>query len=101
MSIAAKPVITPRKRRKRAARLRVLPRIWEKGQKLPDRNPEIWRLDAFGALIKKTDYGNHYSKHGWEIDHILSNQQGGSDDLSNLQPVQWERKGSQSGVSRR
>ena len=101
MAVAVKATIRRRKKRRGPTKLRALSRIWKQGAVLPDRDPEIWRLDAFGLLIKKSHYGNHYSRHGWEIEHIIPRERGGSDDPSNLHPVQWERKVSQTGVSRR
>jgi 5-methylcytosine-specific restriction endonuclease McrA len=35
----------------------------------------------------------HYGQQtsfGWEVDHIRAVANGGSDDLDNLQPLQWE-----------
>ncbi|NQV00434.1 MAG: HNH endonuclease [Parcubacteria group bacterium] len=62
-------------------------KVWEKGKIASNNDPSIWRKDACGAWIKRAEYGNRDSKYGWEIDHISAD---GSDNLSNLQPLQWE-----------
>ena len=40
--------------------------------------------------MKYSDHGDRNSDHGWEIDHIKPASDGGSDDLINLRPLQWE-----------
>ena len=64
--------------------------VWNKGKIIPGQDPNIWRKDACNATIKRGEYGNTNSSNGWEIDHIKPKSLGGSDDLSNLQPLQWE-----------
>jgi hypothetical protein len=61
--------------------------VWEKGEIIPGNDENRWRKDQCGAWIGRIEYGNRNSQYGWEIDHINPN---GSDNLSNLRPLQWK-----------
>jgi len=63
--------------------------VWEKGNIVYGNDPNFWRKDQCGAWIGRTSYGNRDSQYGWEIDHITSVSNGGSDALSNLRPLHW------------
>ncbi len=74
----------------------VVLQVWAKGKAVPDYDTAVWRYDICGKPIKYSDYGNSGADHGWEIDHISPVSLEGGDELSNLQPLQWEnnrRKG--------
>jgi HNH endonuclease len=47
------------------------------------------REDGYGARIKWVDYGNRDSGFGWEIDHSVPKDRGGSDNYNNLRPLFW------------
>lgn len=65
--------------------------VWNKASHAPGKSPEAYRLDACGALIEWSKYGDTTPNGtGWEIDHIYPAALGGSDILSNLQALQWE-----------
>ena len=64
--------------------------VWAKGEIIPNYPPSIWRWDKYGKVMKYNKHGNTNSEFGWEIDHIYPLAFGGSDDIHNLQPLQWK-----------
>ena len=58
-------------------------KVWEKGASVPHNDPDIFRKDACGAWMKKSDYGKN-TEYGWEIGHLVPKGAGGFDDVNNL-----------------
>ena len=65
-------------------------RVWEKGTVAVRGSAHEWRKDQCGAWIQRKSYGKTDTIYGWEVDHIKPKAQGGTDDISNLRPLQWE-----------
>lgn len=65
--------------------------VWNKAYTIKGVDPRVRRMDQCGALIDRNAYGNTTENStGWEIDHIKPVSADGSDDLGNLQPLQWQ-----------
>ena len=64
-----------------------LKEIFAKGKIIPNKDKDLYRMDAEGNEIYFHSYGKETEK-GWEVDHEFPKAKGGSNRLSNLQPLQ-------------
>lgn len=64
-------------------------KVWKKAEIDEYNVPNDFRKDPCGAWIERTQYGNHDSAYGWEIDHIVQ-QSSDVNNLSNLRPMHWK-----------
>ena len=69
----------------------IIDAVWRKAKIIDGCNPDFLRQDPCDSWIEYTAYGDNTENGvGWEIDHIKPVSENGTDDLDNLQPLQWE-----------
>lgn len=73
-----------------------LDQIWDKGQPIRGKSPDLYRQDCEGNIIYKPSYGK-CTPMGWEVDHSKPQCKGGTDHLNNLQPMQTDQNRSKGG----
>ena len=69
--------------------------VWSKGSPIDGYDARTWRRDKCGRAMKR-DQRNREDEYGWEIDHIKPVALGGTDDLTNLQPLHWSNNAKKS-----
>ncbi len=68
----------------------IIEKVWEKAPVVETQDKHEFRKDAFGAWIGRRFYNNKKSQYGWVIGYIQSIEDGGSNHIDNLIPLQWE-----------
>ena len=69
-------------------------KVFSKGREIQNLNPKKCRADAHGNLMIYDRYGS-FGLGGWNKDHITPSSRGGSNDISNLQPLNSRTNSSQ------
>jgi hypothetical protein len=68
-------------------KINLLEQVWQKALNAPGLDPELFRLDEEGSMIKKSDFNNQASIYGWCFFHLQPVWEGGKDDLWNIKPL--------------
>jgi len=62
--------------------------VWEKGTIVDKNSPDVFRKDFQGNWIQRGRYGvDRDTQFQWEIHHVKRKEDGGTDDIDNLVPL--------------
>jgi len=68
---------------------RLLDELWDRADTIRGRNPDTWRRDEEGNIIRWGSYGTT-GDFGWEVDHRHPKADGGSENIRNLRALHWQ-----------
>lgn len=66
--------------------------VWQKAKSVPGMDPELFRVDEEGSVIRKADFNNESSIYGWCYFHLTPVWEGGNNDIWNLKPLNCVNK---------
>jgi len=73
--------------------------VWDKARPIRGKNPDVWRKDEAGNVIRFASYGT-LGEYGWELDHKNPIARGGTESPRNLQALHWEENRAKSDKKR-
>lgn len=62
---------------------------WDNAKKIRGENPDVWRKDKHGNVIRYASYGTN-GDYAWEVDHKNPVSKGGTEHLRNIQALHKE-----------
>lgn len=73
-------------------RYHLLEQVWQKAGQIPGMDPENYRRDEQGSIIRKEEFNNESSIYGWCLNYLKPFWEGGNTELSNVTPLSCRNK---------